>query len=893
MAQEVANRDLEYLRSLHRAYAERHAHGTSLPLGLRDDLDMHRGGEGGPLLIVAPAGMVQLSEWALSSVGEQSRGPTVVHFTGLDQEKEPAVDLVRHLMLEIGDMYDVPSPLPISADSLLDSFATWLWYVRNRTLIFLDSLERLSDADHRLTWLPERLPPRVRLVATTSEEEIARSAEARGWIVRRIRPPSLSERQNRVRGLMARHPEDHAWRGYHRPLQSRNSIAPVLLRGRPDEVRRIEVDRETAEEVDRILATGSIVDLYMPLLRRLEHEFGRTLSRRIIALLLTSTSGLTEQDLSALGPIRSEQLSEFLDAIDSAIIRVGDRIVLFQSAFADVVERVWQIEERRELHEELASWLTTRPLTHDVVRELLRQVAASENEEQMLGHLTDPALLTYAWRELRYELLRHVRPRRSIAELPERIVDSVVQRASSGTTPLSDLVDFAGAAGSLLQSIGEVDAAERVYREVVEVTDDDTADPEQRASLLIRWAAIRGDRGSPAEGAELLGGALRVLEDRENSDVKAAAYNTLASLSFFRGDLSGARKCFLESLKIYRRTGNHHEEVRVTGNLGVLSLQTGDCPDALKRFRRMLDYATAIGDVLMEAQAASNLAAVCETIGEYQEAQQLLERSLGIAQAIDNRQQIAAAHGNLGGLLHRLHLLDEAIHHTEKQQEIAAAIDDRRQQIDALEKDALIRTMRCEYHQAFDSLHRAFDLVARLDDPGRSAALFCSAGHVALRAGEAEVARGHYEELLRYAEEEDLEEIRCEALLGLAHVCRVEGRLQEGRDRLDDLCRLETLPAELRNEACGYRGVITLALGESAAAESDLDPAIEESRKELPTFDLAVWLLCKGEALLERGESEEAERCLREVGAMRLTSRNRELHQTLESALERLRPIRD
>jgi NACHT domain- and WD repeat-containing protein len=132
-----------------------------------------------PLLVWGRSGTGKsalLARAALLNEQAQPAAEVVMRFIGATAGSSDIRFLLDDLGRTVARRYGTPEPAPSrSFEELVQAFSARLDLAtaERPLLLFLDALDQLGDADNArgLAWLPERLPPHVRLVVTTTEGE--------------------------------------------------------------------------------------------------------------------------------------------------------------------------------------------------------------------------------------------------------------------------------------------------------------------------------------------------------------------------------------------------------------------------------------------------------------------------------------------------------------------------------------------------------------------------------------------------------------------------------------------------------------------------------------------------------------------------------------------------
>jgi len=255
------------------------------------------------------AGKSALIAEAAQEAWEANPGAEVVlRFIGATPESADGRSLIASLCREIARRYGEDVETPADYRELVDEFPKRLGLasVERPLIIFLDELDRLSDADgaRSLVWLPAELPEHVRIVVSTSGGDVQFSLEARLPETNLIELGPMSRQQGEE--LLDLWLFD-AGRSV-TPVQRDEVLdkfepegLPLYLRLAFEEARRWRSD--TPEEEVR-LGSGIPGIIRENLLRRLARDHGELLASRALGYLAAAKDGLAEDEL--LGVLSAE-----------------------------------------------------------------------------------------------------------------------------------------------------------------------------------------------------------------------------------------------------------------------------------------------------------------------------------------------------------------------------------------------------------------------------------------------------------------------------------------------------------------------------------------------------------------------------------------------------------
>jgi WD40 repeat protein len=265
-----------------------------------------------PCLVTGPSGSGKsaiLSRLVADHRRKQPQVLTVPHFIGASPQSTSLRRLLRRLCLILKRRFRLAGDVPEETARLAVTFRRLLEQVPApaRVLLVLDALDQLDDSDRarELDWLPERLPPHVKVVASCA-------TDARGEPLlpafrgRRYRPVVVGPLQDEERrGIIHEVPSLSA-----KALDAQQidlllgnpaTASPLFLLVALEELRGFGSFEQLNERIAALPRDGDTVTLlFTQVLQRLEQEFDRELVQTVLAALATARRGLSERELHGL-----------------------------------------------------------------------------------------------------------------------------------------------------------------------------------------------------------------------------------------------------------------------------------------------------------------------------------------------------------------------------------------------------------------------------------------------------------------------------------------------------------------------------------------------------------------------------------------------------------------
>jgi signal transduction histidine kinase len=346
------------------------------------------------------------------------------------------------------------------------------------------------------------------------------------------------------------------------------------------------------------------------------------------------------------------------------------------------------------------------------------------------------------------------------------------------------------------------------------------------ALVTIAYLDQRVSRSSEAEERALR--ALEIFRLEDDPLGESRALNILGNIASGRGDFSGAREHFEQSLAIAERIDNADGIATILNNLGYLAFNQGDFTTALEHHLRALRIREEIGSQEGIAMSLHNLGNVHLVTGETSRALEFYLRSLAIRQQIGDRHGEAGTLNNIGSIYTDLGELPEGLDYQLRGLAIREEIDDRGGMASSLHNISNIYYGLDQYPLALEYALRALAITRQTGDRFAEARSLQNIGSIHYCLGDPDAAQKHYTEAL-----EIQIEIGDRQGEGATYAKRGGLRLDTGNlaDAGSDLVRSREIFEEI-----GDRGGLAeslLRLGQIAGAQQRWEEAIAAMEQAL------------------------------------------------------------
>lgn len=492
----------------------------------------------GPARVLAVTGSPGLGKSSLLAAFAQSyrdshAGATViVHFTGVSRGSTSLRFLLRRLCRELASVTGTAAEPPEDTAGLTAAFhhALAAAAASRRLLIILDALNQIDPGDnaHTLHWLPDPLPPNVRLIVSSTEHPVLEALRTRRERMEEVRLQPLNEADSRqlireyLNRFRKRMDEDQLREILAKP-ESRN---PLYLLTALEELRTLGTYESITDRIRELPDGISALFLWILEIRLAAdpglvdgsgRPVGAQLVPRFVSLLAASRHGLTALEIMDLLDPGDPQgnVAALLRFLRPHLIRRNDLLDFSHASLREAVRARYlrEASEAVRFHEELAgyflrladpdsdlTWAGGHPRPFG---ELLYHVLQSRDIDRMMSIARSPFL------ERKAALLGD-------AEALADARDMAVLAAEAGGSSWEDLIlcarrycDFAEkfkvSPETLLNLVRRGDTGR------VQAVLDSEIQKERKAKLILAAAAFHFDAGRRGEALKMKAKALALL----------------------------------------------------------------------------------------------------------------------------------------------------------------------------------------------------------------------------------------------------------------------------------------------------------------------------------------------------------------------------------------------
>ncbi|MCX7930633.1 MAG: tetratricopeptide repeat protein [Chlorobi bacterium] len=605
-------------------------------------LDTFADSQDPPLVLYGQSGSGKsalLAYWAHQWQRRHPQAFIIEHYVGIGAGTTDQWEVMRHIILAIKDRYGVARDLPATPDSLEHAFPEWLAEVQKESLVLIiDGLNQIEDAAYRLQWLPSFIPPRVRLILSTTREEHLVTAQQRGWQQMKMQPLTEPERRAIIVRFLAERRKALGREQIEQLARDPKCSHPLFLRTVLEELQVFGIHEQLDAKLDEYLSTTGIEDLFQRVLERLEEDFSAGSLRQLLSLIWASRDGMSPLELTEITRLSRLKLTTMRAALDYHLIEREGRWGFFHDFLRQAVEKRYcaNLPEQQRLHRQLGQYFQEQPMSARVARELPWQWERAADLARWLSVLSSVELLVeLAAHGGTFDLLGYWIRSGHQAEMAERYRAAL---GAYGATHTAE--EHAAAALTMCQycyDTAEYRFGEECGREAVSLYCSIYGEDNQlTASSLNDLAVVLDITGRYEESEKLYRRALTIREHTlgpEHQDT-VLSMNNLAGIMYATGKYREAEELLQRALTICECTlGMDHPSTALSlNNLAIVLDATKRYEESEKLHRRALALRERIlgTDHPHTALSLNNLAIVLDATGRYAEAEELLRRALAI-----------------------------------------------------------------------------------------------------------------------------------------------------------------------------------------------------------------------------------------------------------------------
>ena len=558
-------------------------------------------GEGNPLVLTARSGLGKSSLMAYLTHEYKDRhdGFVVTHFVGASSTASGANDIIRHVMTEIKDRYSLADEIPTEDSRLREEFPLWLAKVQGEKLVLaIDALNQLPLVDNELGWLPEFIPPNVRLVLSTTEGISYDNLHKRGWQEVEVKPLDAAMRRNIAVDFLSKYHKTLTDEQFAMIASQAACESPLFLRTVLEELRVFGVYEEYETHLVTCLSSQNERELFQHVLSRLEGIYGEETVRSVMRAIWAARYGLTENELLEITGRTRLDLSLLIAGLEYHLMQPAGLYTFFHQYLCDAVRERYISDEQGECeaHAHIARYFADTPPTPRRRDEEPWQWIEAKEKERAIETLSDITLFPLlAEAERHYELLGYW-TKLDANERMESVYQTMFEKACDRLSN-EHLFTFSQQLGLLLINSSRYIAAEQILnkaKEIAEVVHGRSSSAYADIFHLLSTIYVHTSRFTNAEAAFRT--IIDVYSNLHNDILRLEALNDLAVVYYMQSKLQEAetiqRDVVKESIAHY---GENHEVIADRySNLGAILASAGKNDEAVTFIEKAIQVSDKI-----------------------------------------------------------------------------------------------------------------------------------------------------------------------------------------------------------------------------------------------------------------------------------------------------------
>ena len=678
-----------------------------------ETLDAHAQSEGPPLVVTGESGAGKsalLANWALQRRETHPDELLLTHFVGASPASSDWAGMLRRLMGELQQRFEIEVEIPDSPEALRPAFANLLHMAaaRGRLVLLIDALDQLEDRQgaRELLWLPPQVPAEVRLILSTLPGASLDELTKRGWPTLTVEPLQPAERRELIAGYLAQYTKRLSGEHVQRLAAAPQSANPLYLRALLEELRVWGRHETLDERIAHYLAAAGPEELYALILERYEADYDRerpNLVREAMSLIWAARRGLSEAELlDLLGndgrPLPRALWSPLYLAAEQSLVDRAGYLTFFHDYLREAVRRRYAPtpDAQQAVHLRLAGYFDTdeRRLTTRGLDELPWQLAEAASWQRLNDLLADPIFLDAAWSEDEVGVKSCWAKVENGSQL--RLTDAcrpVLEHPAEHSSPFIYMLS------RLLDETGHLAEGLRLRAFLVERS--------RAAGDLANLGTSLGVQATSLINSGEFDQATVLLEEqegvcREVGDAAGLAMclGNQAIILKVHGDLDRAMALLEEVERMCRELGDRAGLGRSLSNRATILEARGELDQALALLKEQERILRELGDRAELGLSLGNQAVALKGLGEFDQATALLEEQERIFRELGNRAGLASSLGHQAAVMFGRGEFDQAMARFEEQERICRELGNRAGLVSCLNNRGAILAERGELDQA-------------------------------------------------------------------------------------------------------------------------------------------------------------------------------------------------
>ncbi len=358
---------LEHERIEHESYARNRLQSYVANPEYYEIFEQRVNSTGAPLIVWGKSGLGKSALMAYFAHEYKQRHPeafVVQHFIGAAEGSDPE-DVIRQVMMEIKERYQLSDAIPSDDNALKEEFPIWLAKIREgeKLVLLIDALNQLTGIAPEMHWLPDFIPANIRLVVSTTTDSLPlEELRKRKWKELELKPLTEMQREAIASGFLERYSKTLPPEELRELAANPKTSSPLFLRTVLEELRIFGHHQSLHEELENYLSSEDERSLFQKVLARMERDHGAEALRSVMTAVWASRHGLSEAELMEITGFPRMALSTLMIAMEYHLMQREGSHTFFHNYLREAIERRYLpgLEARNAAHARLGEYFGTR-----------------------------------------------------------------------------------------------------------------------------------------------------------------------------------------------------------------------------------------------------------------------------------------------------------------------------------------------------------------------------------------------------------------------------------------------------------------------------------------------------------------------------------------------------
>ncbi|MBI3610872.1 MAG: DUF4062 domain-containing protein [Nitrospirae bacterium] len=722
-------------------------------------LDEQITGNGPPLVVLGESGSGKsalLSNWALQYQQAHPDDFLLIHFIGSSPQSTDYTAVLRRIMGEIKRRYDFSHGIPTDPEKLREAFPNWLSMAaaRGKAVFIVDALNQLEDRDNApdLIWLPDFIPPEIRLIVSTLPGRSLSVLQKRGWPSYTVAPLNPQERRQVSTDYLAQFQKALNPVRTQRIIDAPQSANPLYLRGLLQELRLFGEHDRLDTRIGHYLEADTVKALYQKILERLESDYEANapgLTGQALSWIWAARRGLTESELLELLAIPQAVWSPLYLALVESLVSRSGLLGFFHDYLREAVEERYLPERslQQATHLRLADYFGSRALDARTVDEIPYQLSQAKSWIRLYDLLGNLTFFDAAWTTNQFEVkaywaqieddspLRMVDAYQPVLRTPGVVTNTnyvwnvAILLNDTGHTGealslhgwlvdhfqrIGDTESLQASLGNqalILRAWGRLDEAIALHKEEERICREMGNKHSLQISLGNQGLILK-DQGDLDGAMALYKEQERICKELGNKDGLQASLGNQANIHYVRGDLDRAMALEKEKERICKELGNKDSLPIGLGNQGLILKARGDLDGAMALCKEQERICKEMGNKHSLQISLGNQGNILKAWGRLNEAMALHKEEERICKELGDKYNLQVSLGNQGNILYAWGRLNEAMALHKEQERICKELGNKDNLQTSLGNQALILKAWGRLNEAM-ALHKEQERICK------------------------------------------------------------------------------------------------------------------------------------------------------------------------------------